>query len=114
MGRDLRMINPDMINSVRAVTSGWQVMQCGLPVDDVVYTTREEASDRARYLNGVEEQYFPVLTRVAQIVDALRRTHGIERGDAQNLVARALDNVREGDDLDLNALSSGRNFVQVR
>jgi hypothetical protein len=102
------VINPDMINSVKAVTEGWQVFQCGLPVDDVVYATREEACDRSRYLNSIEEQYYPVLTRVAQIIDALRRSHGIGRADAQSLVNRALSSVREGDDSDLAALSSGR------
>ena len=67
------MINPDMIHSVKEVAGGWHVVQCGLPVDDVVHDTRDQASDRARYLNSVEEQYYPVLARVAQIVDALRR-----------------------------------------
>jgi hypothetical protein len=108
------MINPDMINSVRDAPGGWQVFQCGLPVTDHVYATRDEASDRARYLNSVEEQYYPILTRVAQIVDALGRSHGIRRADAQNLVARALSNVREGDDRDLAALSSGRHLQEVR
>jgi hypothetical protein len=70
------MINPDMIHSVKEVAGGWHVVQCGLPVDDVVHDTRDQASDRARYLNSVEEQYYPVLARVAQIVDALSPSSG--------------------------------------
>jgi len=108
------MINPDMIHSVKEGASGWQVFQCGLPIDDAVYDTRELACERARYLNGVEEQYYPVLTRVAQIVDALRRAHGIGRAEAQRLVGRALDNIREGNDGDLAAFSSGREILGVR
>jgi len=108
------MINPDMIHSVKEVPGGWHVVQCGLPVDDVVHHTRDEASDRARYLNGVEEQYYPVLTRVAQIVDALRRAQGIGRAEAQNLVQRALQNIREGSDSDLSAFSSGRQHAAAR
>ena len=108
------MINPDMIHSVKEVAGGWHVVQCGLPVDDVVHDTRDRASDRARYLNGVEEQYYPVLARVAQIVDALRRAQGIGRAEAQNLVQRALQNIREGSDSDLAAISSGRQPVAVR
>ena len=76
--------------------------------------TRENASDRARYLNSVEEQYYPVLTRVAQIVDALRRAQGIGRAEAQNLVQRALQNIREGSDSDLAAMSSGRQTAAAR
>jgi hypothetical protein len=108
------MINPDMIHSVREAAGGWQVFQCGLPVADTVYASREEACDRARYLNGVEEQYLPALTRVAQIVADLQRAHGIRRFDAQNLVGRALSDVREGDDRDLIALSSGRGLLELR
>ena len=108
------MINPDMIHSVKEVAGGWHVVQCGLPVDDVVHDTRDHASDRARYLNGVEEQYYPVLARVAQIVDALRRAQGIDRTEAQNLVQRALQNIREGSDSDLAAISSGRHPAEVR
>jgi hypothetical protein len=108
------MINPEMIHSVRPAAGGWQVVQCGLPVGDTVYANREDASDRARYLNGVEEQYYPVLTRVAQIIDSLQRAHGIRRIDAQDLVERALSDIREGDDQDLFALSSGRGLQEVR
>ena len=108
------MINPDMIHSVKEAAGGWQVVQCGLPVDDVVHDTREQASGRARYLNSVEEQYYPVLGRVAQIVDALRRAQGIGRAEAQNLVQRALQNIREGSDSDLAAISSGREAARVR
>jgi len=108
------MINPDMIHSVKEVTGGWHVVQCGLPVDDIVHGSRESASDRARYLNSVEEQYYPVLARVAQIVDALRRAQGIGRAEAQNLVQRALQNIREGSDSDLAAMSSGRQTAAAR
>ena len=108
------MINPDMIHSVKEVAGGWQVVQCGLPVDNTIHSTREHASDRARYLNGVEEEYYPVLARVAQIVDALRRTHGIARADAQTLVQRALNDVRDGSDSDLQAMSSGRQLATAR
>ena len=108
------MINPDMIHSVKEVVGGWHVVQCGLPVDDAVHAKREHASDRARYLNSVEEQYYPVLTRVAQIVDALRRAHGIDRREAQNLMQRALQNIRKGSDSDLVAISSGRQPAAVR
>jgi hypothetical protein len=108
------MINPAMIHSVSEVKGGWQVFQCGLPAEDRVYPTREHASDRSRYLNGVEEQYYPVLSRVAQIVDALCRSHGIRRGDAQELVERALSSVRDADDRDLAAFSSGRPLQPVR
>jgi hypothetical protein len=75
------MINPEMIHSVKEVAGGWHVVQCGLPVDDVVHDTRDQASDRARYLNSVEEQYYPVLARVAQIVDTLCRAQGIGRAE---------------------------------
>ena len=108
------MINPDMIHSVKEVAGGWHVVQCGLPVDEVVHDTRDQASDRARYLNSVEEQYYPVLARVAQIIDALRRAQGIGRVEAQNLVQRALQNIREGSDSDLLAISSGRQPLEVR
>jgi hypothetical protein len=108
------MINPDMIHSVREVPGGWQVFQCGLPVEDTVHRARDRASDRARYLNGVEEQYYPVLTRVAQIVDTLCRMHGVRRLDAQGLVERALNDVREGDDRELAAISSGRALNESR
>jgi hypothetical protein len=108
------MINPDMIHSVKEAPGGWHVVQCGLPVDNIVHPTREHASDRARYLNGVEEEYYPVLARVAQIVDALRRAHGIARADAQMLVQRALNDVRDGSDADLQAMSSGRLLATAR
>ena len=108
------MINPDMIHSVKEVAGGWHVVQCGLPVDNIVHPTREQASDRARYLNGVEEEYYPVLSRVAQLVDALRRTHGIARADAQTLVQRALNDVRDSSDADLEAMSSGRQLAAAR
>jgi hypothetical protein len=111
---DGAMINPDMIHSVKEIASGWHVVRCGLPVDDVVHDSRDQASDRARYLNSVEEQYYPVLARVAQIVDALRRGQGVGRAEAQNLVQRALQNVREGSDSDLAAISSGRQSAAVR
>jgi len=51
---------------------------------------------------------------VAQIVDALRRSHGIARLDAQRLVERALGDIRESDDAELAALSSGRMLHNVR
>jgi hypothetical protein len=108
------MINPDMIHSVKEVAGGWRVVQCGLPADDVIHDTRDQASDRARYLNSVEEQYYPVLARVAQIVEALRRAQGIGRAEAQNLVQRALQNIREGSDSDLAAISSVRQPTAVR
>jgi hypothetical protein len=108
------MINPAMICSVGEVAGGWRVFQCGLPVEDRIHATRDEASDRARYLNGVEEQYYSVLSRVAQIVEMLRRSHGIGRTDAQNLVGRALGSVCEGDDRDLAAYSAGRPVHDVR
>jgi hypothetical protein len=108
------MINPDMIHSVKEVPGGWHVVQCGLSVDDVVHDTREQASDRARYLNSVEEQYYPVLARVAQIVEALRRAQGIGRAEAENLVQRALQNIREGSDSDLTAMSSVRQPTAAR
>jgi len=108
------MINPDMIHSVKEFPGGWHVVQCGLPVDEVVHDTRDQASDRARYLNGVEEQYYPVLSKVAQIVDALCRAQGIGRAEAQNLVRRALQNIREGSDSDLAAMSSGRQTAAAR
>ena len=108
------MINPEMIHSVKEVAGGWHVIQCGLPVDDVVHDSRAQASDRARYLNSVEEQYYPVLARVAQIVDALRRAQGVGRAEAQNLVQRALQNIREGTDSDLAAISSGRQATAAR
>ncbi len=66
------------------------------------------------YLNGVEEQYYPVLARVAQIVDALRRAQGIGHTEAQDLVQRALQNIREGSDSDLLAIGSGRQPLEVR
>ena len=108
------MINPDMIHSVKEAPGGWHVVQCGLPVDDIVHPTREHASDRARYLNGVEEEYYPVLARIAQLVDALRRSRGIARADAQTLVQRALNDVRDGSDDDLQAMSSGRQLAAAR
>jgi hypothetical protein len=108
------MINPEMICSVTEVPGGWQVSQCGLAVGDRVYPTREEASDRARYLNAVEEQYFAVLGRVAQIVDGLCRRHGVRRVDAQNLVQRTLSDIRESPDGDLAAFASGRSMVEAR
>jgi hypothetical protein len=106
--RGFAMINPEMICSVAEVAGGWQVFQCGLPAEDRVHATRDGASARARYLNGVEEQYYPVLSRVAQIVDALRRRHGIRREDGQHLVLRALQSVGEADDRDLAAFADGR------
>jgi hypothetical protein len=102
------MINPEMIHSVHEVANGWQVFQAGLPVEGRVHATRAGASDRARYLNGVEEQYYPMLSRVAQIVDALRRMQGIRREDAQNLLHRALQSVGEADDQELVAFADGR------
>jgi hypothetical protein len=107
------MINPDMIYSVSEVAGGWQVFQCGLPAEGQVHPTRDEASDRARYLNGVEEQYYPVLSRLAQIIDALRRGHALRRDDAQHLVQRALQDLREADDRDLAAFAAGRLLQHV-
>jgi hypothetical protein len=108
------MINPEMIHSVREVAGGWQVFQCGLPTDSCVYSSRDEACDRARYLNGVEEEYYPTLTRVAQLVDALRRQRGLRRADAQQLVERVLSGIREADDAELAAVASGRSLHEVR
>ena len=48
------MINPDMIHSVKEGASGWQVFQCGLPIDDAVYDTRELACERI--LRSIAEQ----------------------------------------------------------
>jgi hypothetical protein len=108
------MINPEMIHSVSEVAGGWQVFRGSLPAEGRVYATRDAASDRARYLNGVEEQYYPVLSRLAQIVDALRRRHGIRREDAQHLVQRALQGVREADDRDFAAFADGRLLPHVQ
>lgn len=108
------MINPEMIHSVKEVAAGWQVFQCRLPADSRVFATRDAASDRARYLNGVEEQYYPVLGRLAQIVDGLRRSHNVGRADAQRLVERALGDIRDSDDATLSAVSSGRLLDGVR
>jgi hypothetical protein len=108
------LITPELINSVMYVAGGWHVVNWGLPVAQGDHDSRDQASDRARHLNSVVEQYYPVLARVAQIVDALRRAQGVGRAEAQNLVQRALQNIREGTDSDLAAISSGRQATAAR
>jgi len=101
------MIDPGSIHSVRQNGLGWQIVQRGEVVESTVYPTREQACERARYLNGVEERFEDTLARLTHMIYWLVREHGIARSDAENLLQRGLARIRRGDHEDLAIFSVG-------